>query len=53
MLHLEVLALRHQVEVLQRTRGSASATWEGGPLALDVARAYVDWVAAGARHRET
>jgi hypothetical protein len=50
-LHLEVLALRQQLQVLQRTKLPV-ATRSGGPLALGVARAVVDRLENGARYRK-
>jgi hypothetical protein len=46
-LQLEVLALRHQLQVLQR-----AANRDGGPVALGLAVPHVDGVANGARHRQ-
>jgi hypothetical protein len=51
-LKLEVLALRHQLQVLQRTRPAAGAAREGGPLALGPVLAHLGWMANGARDRQ-
>src|SRR5262245_54419717 len=51
-LHLEVLALRHQLQVLQRTKPQRVTARSGGPLALDVAGALVARPEIGRRHRE-
>jgi hypothetical protein len=39
-LQLEVLALRHQLRVLQRSKAAAGAAREGGPLALKDANGF-------------
>jgi hypothetical protein len=51
VLHLEVLALRHQLQAAANTP-SASTPRDGGPLALGVAGARVDRVANGAGDRQ-
>ena len=50
-LQLEVLALRHQLQVLQ-AEAAKVATREGGPLALGPAFAHLDRMANGARDRQ-
>jgi hypothetical protein len=51
-LQLEVLALRHQLQVLQRHATPAVAGREDRPLALGGALAHLGWMANGARHRQ-
>lgn len=50
-LQFEVLALRHQLQVLERSRPAATVL-SGGPPPLGVAFACLARVASGARHRE-
>jgi len=52
-LHLEVLALRYQLHVLQRSRPAAGAAREDRPLAMGMVVTRVDRVAVGARHCPT
>ena len=47
-LQLEVLALRHQLEVLQRARPSRVGLGRNGLLALGIALAHLDRLANGA-----
>jgi hypothetical protein len=51
-LQLEVLALRHQLQVLQRSRPRAVAAREDGPLALGPTLKHLDRMANGARDRQ-
>jgi hypothetical protein len=51
-LHLEVLALRHKLQVLQWSRAATAAPGEGRPVALGVAVALMEQLAKSARHRQ-
>jgi hypothetical protein len=51
-LHLEVLALRHQLQVLQRAQRRRLRLAKDGPLALVSALAHLDRMANGARDRQ-
>src|SRR5438445_11890864 len=53
ILQLELLALRHQLQVLQRTRPRRVRLGENGALALGVAFARVDRLATRPRRGET
>ena len=52
VLQLEVLALRHQLQVLQRSRPRRLRLRRSGPVALGLAVTYVERLANGARHRQ-
>src|SRR5262249_56791379 len=51
-LHLEVLALRHQLQVLETVAAETTATRDGGSVALGLAIPVVDRMAHGAHHRQ-
>ena len=51
-LQLEVFALRHQLQVLQRTRPRRVRLADDGPVALGPVHAPLDRMANGARHRQ-
>ena len=51
-LHLEVLALRHQLQVVQRVASTTTASGEGGPVVLGVAVTHVEQLANHTRHRD-
>ncbi|MGH9384438.1 MAG: integrase core domain-containing protein [Vicinamibacterales bacterium] len=51
-LHLEVLALRHQLQVLETVAAATGAAGESGPLAVGVFVALVDRLANRSRHRQ-
>jgi hypothetical protein len=51
-LHLEVLALRHQLPVLQTVPTAPAAPCQDGPMAVGVAVPLVERLANGTRDRE-
>jgi hypothetical protein len=51
-LHLDVLALRHQLQALQRSQPHRPSR-KGGPMPLGLAVAGLGELAHGARHRST
>ena len=51
-LHFEVLALRHQLQVPQRSQPRRLHVPESGPVALGLAVRCVERLANGTRHRE-
>jgi hypothetical protein len=53
VLQLEMLALRHQLEVLQRSRPPPPIAWKTGPVPVGLAVAGLDELALGPRHRPT
>jgi hypothetical protein len=51
-LHLEILALRHQLHVLQRFPTATAPSGKSGQVALGMALTRVEWLASGTRDRK-